>query len=412
MRGVRDVATGVEVIRSLDALVATTPTDAVERAHDAITPDTIAKILLTSGSTAMPKGVINTHRMLCSNQQMIAHILPFLRDEPPVLVDWLPWHHTFGGNHNIGLVIHHGGTLYIDDGRPLPGQFAASVKNLREIAPTVYLNVPRGYEELVKAMRDQRRAAADVLQPHARPVLRGGGARAARARTSSTSSRSTTCGERLIHGHRARRDRNGADGDLPHVGLAAVDCDRRAGAGRGSEARAARRQARGPREGPERHAGLLATGRADAEGVRRRRVLQLRRLRALHRSRRHQRRLRVRRTPGRRLQAVHRHVGERRPAARARDRALRAAACATSSSPVTIATRSACSACRMSTPAARLCHDLPARPPARAPCWRIRPLRRGWRTGWRRLRRREPDRASTSRARCSSKSRRRSTRSK
>ena len=136
-----------------DELVSTAATAAVAAAHAAITPDTIAKILLTSGSTALPKGVINTHRMLCSNQQMIAYVLPFLRDEPPVLVDWLPWHHTFGGNHNLGLVIHHGGTLYIDDGRPLPALFPLTVRNLREIAPTVYLNVPRGYEELVKAMR-------------------------------------------------------------------------------------------------------------------------------------------------------------------------------------------------------------------------------------------------------------------
>jgi feruloyl-CoA synthase len=138
---------------AFDELLSTEATAAVAGAHAAITPDTIAKILLTSGSTALPKGVINTHRMLCSNQQMIAYVLPFLRDEPPVLVDWLPWHHTFGGNHNLGLVIHNGGTLFIDEGRPLPALFAPTVRNLREIAPTVYLNVPRGYEELVKAMR-------------------------------------------------------------------------------------------------------------------------------------------------------------------------------------------------------------------------------------------------------------------
>jgi feruloyl-CoA synthase len=140
-------------VTAFDELLSTGATAAVAGAHDAITPDTIAKILLTSGSTALPKGVINTHRMLCSNQQMIAYVLPFLRDEPPVLVDWLPWHHTFGGNHNLGLVIHNGGTLYIDEGRPLPALFGSTVRNLREIAPTMYLNVPRGYEELVKAMR-------------------------------------------------------------------------------------------------------------------------------------------------------------------------------------------------------------------------------------------------------------------
>jgi len=150
---VRPASGGVEVVRELDTLLTTRETDAVSRAHAAIEPDSIAKILLTSGSTAMPKGVVNTHRMLGSNQEMIAHVMPFLREEPPVLVDWLPWHHTFGGNHNVGLVIHHGGTLHIDEGRPLPGQFSASVRNLCEIPTTVYLNVPRGYEELVKAMR-------------------------------------------------------------------------------------------------------------------------------------------------------------------------------------------------------------------------------------------------------------------
>jgi feruloyl-CoA synthase len=134
-------------------LPATFATAAVERAHAAVGPDTIAKILFTSGSTGQPKGVVNTQRMLCSNQEMLACTLPYLRQVPPVIVDWLPWNHTFGGNHNVGLVLYNGGTLYIDDGKPLPGQFERTVRNLREIAPTVYFNVPRGYEELVPYLR-------------------------------------------------------------------------------------------------------------------------------------------------------------------------------------------------------------------------------------------------------------------
>jgi feruloyl-CoA synthase len=145
----------IEVIDagSMPELLDTTPTSDVERRHQSIAADAVAKILFTSGSTGVPKGVINTHRMICSNQQMILQTLPLLADEPPVLVDWLPWHHTFGGNHNIGLVIYNGGSLYLDEGRPLPGAFAESVRNLRDVAPTIYLNVPRGYEELVQAFR-------------------------------------------------------------------------------------------------------------------------------------------------------------------------------------------------------------------------------------------------------------------
>ena len=128
-------------------------TAAVDRANAAVNADTIAKILFTSGSTGVPKGVINTQRMLSSNQAMILSVLPCLADEPPLTVDWLPWHHTFGGNHNLGLILYNGGTLYIDEGRPLPGRFNATVKNLREIAPTIYFNVPRGYQELIAALR-------------------------------------------------------------------------------------------------------------------------------------------------------------------------------------------------------------------------------------------------------------------
>ena len=133
-------------------LAATEPTAAVDAAHAAVGPDTIAKFLFTSGSTKLPKGVINTQRMLCSNQQMIRQSFPQLMTEPPVLVDWLPWNHTFGGNHNTGIAIYNGGTLYIDDGKPVPQAIGETLRNLREIAPTLYFNVPKGFEEIANAL--------------------------------------------------------------------------------------------------------------------------------------------------------------------------------------------------------------------------------------------------------------------
>ncbi|MEP7058033.1 MAG: feruloyl-CoA synthase [Caldimonas sp.] len=137
---------------TFDALAATRATDAVERAHARVGPDTIAKFLFTSGSTKLPKGVINTQRMLCSNQQMILQCFPHLGEEPPVLVDWLPWNHTFGGNHNVGITLYNGGTLYIDDGKPTPALIGETLRNLREIAPTLYFNVPKGFEEIANAL--------------------------------------------------------------------------------------------------------------------------------------------------------------------------------------------------------------------------------------------------------------------
>jgi feruloyl-CoA synthase len=136
----------------LDDLLATAPGPAVAAAFAGLGPDTVAKILFTSGSTGTPKGVLNTHRMLAANQQMIAQVWPFLAAERPVIVDWLPWSHTFGGNHNVNMMIANGGTVYVDAGRPVPGLFAQTVENLSEVPPTVYFNVPAGYAQLVPAL--------------------------------------------------------------------------------------------------------------------------------------------------------------------------------------------------------------------------------------------------------------------
>jgi feruloyl-CoA synthase len=136
----------------LGQLLATTPGPAVAAASAAIEPDSVAKILFTSGSTGVPKGVLNTHRMLAANQQMIRQVWPFLSAEPPVIVDWLPWSHTFGGNHNLNMVLSNGGTMYIDSGRPAPALFGQTVRNLADVPPTVYFNVPAGYAQLVPAL--------------------------------------------------------------------------------------------------------------------------------------------------------------------------------------------------------------------------------------------------------------------
>ncbi|CAN5341285.1 feruloyl-CoA synthase [soil metagenome] len=138
--------------RSFADLLATEATKLVDEAHAAVGPDTIAKFLFTSGSTKLPKAVINTQKMMCANQQQLVQCLGYLTEEPPVLIDWLPWNHTFGSNHNVGLVINNGGTLYIDEGKPTPKGIGETLRNLREIAPTVYFNVPKGFEEIATAL--------------------------------------------------------------------------------------------------------------------------------------------------------------------------------------------------------------------------------------------------------------------
>jgi feruloyl-CoA synthase len=166
---------------TLDAILATTATADVDRAQAKVGPDTIAKLLFTSGSTGTPKGVINTHRMMTSNQAMLRGVNPSYAAEPPVLIDCLPWSHTFGGNNNFNLVLSNGGSFFIDEGRPLPGAMEATARNLREISPTVYYNVPRGFEmllPLLEADQELRRGlfarlqafcyAGAVLSPHVR----------------------------------------------------------------------------------------------------------------------------------------------------------------------------------------------------------------------------------------------------
>lgn len=146
---------------SFASLLATPVSSAALGARAAIGPDSIAKFLLTSGSTGFPKAVTNTQRMLCSSQAMLAEALAFLQDEPPTLVDWLPWAHTFGSNHNFGIALYNGGALYIDEGKPTPAGVDATVANLREIAPTVYFNVPKGFEALLPHLRRD-----DALRGH------------------------------------------------------------------------------------------------------------------------------------------------------------------------------------------------------------------------------------------------------
>jgi feruloyl-CoA synthase len=153
---------GAQPFASLEAAASETP--AVMDAFARIRPGDHAKYLLTSGSTGIPKVVINTHRMLCANQQQIAQVWPFLMRHPLVLVDWLPWSHTFGGNHNFHMVLAHGGTLYIDEGRPAPGLIEHSVRNLREVKPNFYFNVPRGFDMLLPFLEQDTETAGAIFE--------------------------------------------------------------------------------------------------------------------------------------------------------------------------------------------------------------------------------------------------------
>ncbi len=151
-------------LTAFETLQSTAATSAVDQANQTVTASSIAKFLFTSGSTGMPKGVINTQKMLCSNQAMLASVLAFVQQQPPVVVDWLPWNHTFGGNHNVGLVLFNGGSLYIDQGKPVPKAMPITLDNLRDISPTVYFNVPKGFELLAQALKENPDVAANFYR--------------------------------------------------------------------------------------------------------------------------------------------------------------------------------------------------------------------------------------------------------
>jgi feruloyl-CoA synthase len=186
-------------VTSLAELCATPVTDAVDQAMAATGPDTIAKFLFTSGSTKLPKAVINTNRMWCANQQQMTQSMPVLAERELVLVDWLPWNHTFGGNHNFGMVVFHGGTLYIDDGKPTPALMHETLRNLREIAPSVYFNVPTGFEAIAHAMKTDD-ALRKTLLSRVQMFFYAGAALAQPVWDSLYESQEREIGERIVMG--------------------------------------------------------------------------------------------------------------------------------------------------------------------------------------------------------------------
>ncbi|MFN3984552.1 MAG: feruloyl-CoA synthase [Rhodocyclaceae bacterium] len=179
----------------LDELLATVPRD-IDAVHHGLGPDTIAKFLFTSGSTKLPKAVTTTHRMLCANQQMLLQTFPCFGEVPPVLVDWLPWNHTFGGSHNVGIALYNGGSYYIDDGRPTPQGMAETLRNLRDVAPTVFFNVPKGWELLTEAL-EQDAALRDTFYSRVKMFLFAGAGLSQAAWDRLERVSEAHCGERI-----------------------------------------------------------------------------------------------------------------------------------------------------------------------------------------------------------------------
>ena len=299
------------------------PSAKVDAAHDAVGPDTIAKFLFTSGSTGVPKCVINTQRMWCANQVMIRQSLAYFADEPPVIVDWAPWHHTAGGNHDVGLVVYNGGTFYIDEGKPLPGAIEETVRNLREIAPTWYFTVPKGYEALLPFLRSDADLRRNFFSRLKLFWFAGAGI-AQHVFDEIQQLALETCGERILFltGFGSTETapcalaRTWPHANAANMGLPAAGMELKLVPNEGKlEARV-----RGPNITP----GYWRQPEVHGKGVRRGRLLPARRRLQIRRPQRPAPGPAVRRPHRRGFQAVDRHLGERRPAARALHRSLRA----------------------------------------------------------------------------------------
>ena len=304
-------------------LLAAQPTAAVDAAMQATGPETIAKFLFTSGSTKLPKAVINTHRMWCANQQQMTQSMPVLAEEPLVLVDWLPWNHTFGGNHNFGMIVFHGGTLYIDDGKPTPALMHETLRNLREVAPTVYFNVPTGFEAIADAMKTDDALRRNLLS-RVRMFFYAGAALAQPVWDALHEVQEREIGERIVMGTGLGMTESSPFAIFVTNPRCPRGRPRRAHARDGAQAGGPGGQDRGPVQGPEHHPGLLARAEGDGRSLRRGGVLPHRRRGEVDRRDRHPPRPEVRRAHRRGLQARDRHVRQRGAAAREDHRGRRA----------------------------------------------------------------------------------------